>query len=144
MLKGLWEGEDVAEDLFCRIIAGEVPAERVYESKGALAFLDVNPVAPGHTLVIPKKHATTLIDLDDESIGELFRAVKAVMMKINKALQPSGFHVGWNHGAVAGQHVFHLHVHILPRQTKGYGIQALGEGGDKAKVAEIAAAIRAA
>lgn len=128
--------------LFCRIIAGEISAERVYESEHALAFLDVSPAAEGHTLVIPKTHATTLTELDNPSIGELFGAVKAVMMKISKALQPSAFHVGWNHGADAGQHVFHLHVHVLPRKSQGSGVQALGEGGSPNSLAKIAATIR--
>ena len=66
------------------------------------------------------------------------------MSKISKALQPNAFHVGWNHGSAAGQHVFHLHVHILPRMTRGHGIQSLGEGGARRDLAEVAAAIRAA
>ena len=128
--------------LFCRIVAGEVPAERVYESEGALAFLDVMPAARGHTLVVPKVHAPTLTDLDDGAIAPLFQAVKAVMAKLEKALHPAAFHVGWNHGSAAGQHVFHLHVHVLPRQKPGSGIQALGEGGAKGDLAAIASLIR--
>ena len=128
--------------LFCRIVAGESAAERVYESEGAVAFLDVMPAARGHTLVVPKVHAATLTDLDDESVGQLFRAVKTVMTKLDKALHPSAFHVGWNHGSAAGQHVFHLHVHVLPRQKGGAGIQALGEGGARGDLSAIASLIR--
>lgn len=130
--------------LFCRIIAGQSAAERVYESEGAVAFLDVMPAATGHTLVVPKVHAPTLTELDDESIGHLFRVVKTVMTKLGKALHPNAFHVGWNHGSAAGQHVFHLHVHVLPRQKHGAGIQALGEGGSRGDLAALAALIRAA
>lgn len=130
--------------LFCRIVAGESAAERVYESEGAVAFLDVMPAARGHTLVVPKVHAATLTDLDDGSVGQLFRAVKTVMTKLDKALHPSAFHVGWNHGSAAGQHVFHLHVHLLPRQKPGAGIQALGEGGARGDLPALAALIRAA
>jgi len=130
--------------LFCRIIAGKSAAERVYESEGAVAFLDAMPAARGHTLVVPKVHAATLTDLDDESIGELFRAVKAVMTNLNKVLHPNAFHVGWNHGSVAGQHVFHLHVHVLPRKAAGAGIQALGEGGARGDLSAIASLIRGA
>ena len=132
----------MSDCLFCRIVAGEVPAERVYESEGALAFLDVMPAARGHTLVVPKVHAATLTDLDDESTVRLFQAVKAVMPKLGKALHPAAFNVGWNHGSAAGQHVFHLHVHILPRQKAGSGIQSLGEGGARGDLAALASLIR--
>ena len=130
--------------LFCRIVAGQSAAERVYESEGAVAFLDVMPAATGHTLVVPRAHAPTLTELDDESIGHLFRAVKTVMTKLGKVLHPNAFHVGWNHGFAAGQHVFHLHVHVLPRRQPGAGIQALGEGGPRGDLAALAALIRAA
>jgi histidine triad (HIT) family protein len=130
--------------LFCRIVAGDVPAERVYDNEGAVAFLDVMPAATGHTLVIPKVHAATLIELDAESVGAVFRAVKAVMRKLTKALQPSAFHVGWNHGSAAGQHVFHLHVHIMPRNKPGPGIQSLGQGSARRDLAGVGALIRAA
>jgi len=134
----------MSDCLFCRIVAGEVPAERVYESEGALAFLDVMPAARGHTLVVPKVHAAALTDLDDESAARLFQAVKAVMAKLGKALHPAAFNVGWNHGSAAGQHVFHLHVHILPRQKAGSGIQALGEGGARGDLAAVGSLIRGA
>jgi len=131
--------------VFCRILAGEVPAERVHESPGAVAFLDVMQASRGHTLVIPRAHVAALTDLDDEAAAEVFRAVKAVMAKIGRALGPKGFNVGWNHGAAAGQHVFHLHVHVMPRfGSGGRGVQALGEGGERAEVATLAAAIRRA
>lgn len=131
--------------IFCRIVAGEIPSQRVYESNGAIAFLDIMQAARGHTLVIPKVHAPSLGDLDDVSVGELFRAVKDVMGKIGRSLQPPAFNVGWNHGLSAGQHVFHLHVHILPRFAPGgTGVQALGDGGDPSQLAKIAEAIRSA
>lgn len=65
-----------------------------------------------------------------------------VMRKVSSALQPAAFHLGWNHGAGAGQHVFHLHVHVLPRWSRGRGIQQLGEGDAGADLAEVAAAVR--
>lgn len=132
------------ECLFCRIVSGDVPAERIYENDGAVAFLDVTPVATGHTLVVPKVHAPTLTELDADSIGAVFRAVKAVMTKLTNALHPSAFHVGWNHGSAAGQHVFHLHVHIMPRNKPGPGIQSLGEGNARRDLAGVGALIRAA
>jgi histidine triad (HIT) family protein len=135
----------MADCLFCRIADGGVPAELVYESPGAVAFLDRFPSARGHTLVVPRIHAATLLDLPDEAVGDVFRGVKTVMRKVRDGLKSQAFNVGWNHGAAAGQHVFHLHVHVLPRYTEGGpGVQALGTGADRGDLAQVAAAIRAA
>jgi histidine triad (HIT) family protein len=131
--------------LFCRIVEGKVPAAVVHESPGAVAFLDAFPATRGHVLVVPRLHAPTLLDLDESVIGELFKTVSEVQRKVQKALQPLGMNVGWNHGKPAGQHVFHLHVHILPRfQEGGRGIQALGAGGDRGELAVLAGLIREA
>jgi histidine triad (HIT) family protein len=135
--------------LFCRIVAGKLPAAMVHENEGAVAFLDIMQASRGHTLVVPRVHAPTLPELPEEATTELFRAVKAVMGKIDRALSPLAFNVGWNHGPAAGQHVFHLHVHVLPRFAPGgMGVQALGlsegGGGDRAGLAALAEAIRTA
>jgi histidine triad (HIT) family protein len=131
--------------LFCEIAAGRIPAEVVHEAPGAVAFLDVHPAARGHVLVVPRAHAATLLDLDDGAVGELFRAVKVVQGKVGRALQPLGMNVGWNHGRAAGQHVLHLHVHVIPRYSEGgRGIQVMGTGGDRSELPAIAAAIRSA
>jgi histidine triad (HIT) family protein len=120
-------------------------AEVVHQAPGAVAFLDAFPAARGHVLVVPRSHAPTLLDLDDAAVGDLFGAVKAVQRKVEAALHPVAFNIGWNHGRAAGQHVFHLHVHVLPRFSEGgRGVQALGTGGDRAELAALAAAIRAA
>lgn len=131
--------------LFCRIAAGQTPAEVVLEAPGAVAFLDTHPAARGHVLVVPRAHAPTLLDLADAAAGELFVAVKAVQAKVLAALRPRGFNVGWNHGRAGGQVVDHLHVHVIPRyDLLGRGIQVLGGGGDPSELARVAAAIRAA
>ncbi len=131
--------------IFCGIVSGQLKAHLVHESPAAVAFLDRFPAAPGHTLVIPRIHAATLNDLPDGAIGDFFREVKAVTRKVADALRPVAFNIGWNHGADAGQRVFHLHVHVLPRYSPGgRGVQALGAGGDRGGLAEIAAAISAA
>ncbi len=135
----------MADCIFCRIVAGTVPAEVVFEAPGAVAFLDASPSARGHTLVVPRAHAPTLLELDDDGVADLFRAVKAVTRKIRDALEPVAFNIGWNHGRAAGQHVFHLHVHIIPRYGEGgRGIQALGAGGERGGLSEAATAIRSA
>lgn len=118
----------MSDCIFCDIAARQTEAEVVFESADAIAFLDRHPAARGHVVVIPRTHAATLVDLPDEVVGGLFLAVKTVMRKVSAALHPLAMHVGWNHGRDAGQRVFHLHVHVLPRQHPGRGVQALGEG----------------
>ena len=135
----------MSDCLLCQIIAGNVPAEVVHEAPGALAFLDAFPAAPGHVLVVPRVHAPSLLDLPDSAVGDLFLSVKAVQAKVARALRPMGQNLGWNDGRPSGQHVLHLHVHILPRFSDGgRGIQALGTGCDRADLASLAAIIRAA
>lgn len=130
--------------IFCRIAAGDVRGEVVLASPEAVAFLDTHPVARGHVLVVPRAHAATLLELEDGAVGGLFLTVKAVMRKVDDALHPTALHVGWNHGRGAGQHVPHLHVHVLPRFSPGRGIQQLGEGAGRLDLAELAEAIRRA
>ena len=101
--------------IFCKIIKGEIPNYTVYEDEHVLAFLDINPHAKGHTVVIPKVHAETFLDLNEELLEHLFIGVKKTMEKINNVLNPDGFNVGWNEKPAAGQVVPHLHVHIMPR-----------------------------
>ncbi len=101
--------------LFCKIIKKEIPAHIIYEDKDSLAFLDIKPHSKGHTVVIPKKHAVTPFDLDEESFQELLLDVKKVMEKLRDILYPDGFNVGWNQNTAAGQVVPHLHIHIFPR-----------------------------
>jgi histidine triad (HIT) family protein len=131
--------------LFCRIVAGTAPAHLVHETAGTVAFLDAFPVARPHVLVVPRVHVPTLLDLDEEAVGELFRVVKLVQQKVASAFQPVGFNVGWNHGRAAGQHVDHLHVHLLPRYEEGgRGVQSLGSGGDRNELGALAEVLRSA
>ena len=111
-----------------------------------VAFLDRFPASRGHAMVIPRAHAATLLELDDAAVGDLFLAVKATARKIAAALGPRAFNYGWNQGAAAGQHVFHLHVHVIPRYAEGgRGAQSVGDGsGAGASLAEVAEAIRRA
>ncbi len=108
--------------LFCKIVKGEIPCHKVYEDGNTLAFLDINPITKGHTVVIPKFHAETLLDLPDDLVAELFLAVKKITQNIKDKLNPDGFNIGINMRKVAGQAVDHLHIHILPRwQDDGGG-----------------------
>ena len=134
----------MSDCIFCDIAAGTLKAEVVHESADAVAFLDKYPAARGHVVVIPRTHAGTLIDLPDAAVGGLFLAVKAVMRKVSAALRPVAMHAGWNHGKDAGQHVFHIHVHVLPRFHPGRGVQMLGEGTGRVSFAELGEQIRKA
>lgn len=101
--------------LFCKIVHGDVPNYTVYEDGNNLAFLDINPHAKGHTVVIPKVHAETVFDLNEELLKDFMLSVSRTMERIDKVLNPDGYNVGWNHGTAAGQAVAHLHMHIMPR-----------------------------
>lgn len=100
--------------IFCKIIAHELPSTQVYEDKDTLAFLDIKPVNPGHTLVIPKKHFENIHDMPDALVGKVAIAAKKVADAILK-LGAKGVNIGMNNGEAAGQIVFHAHVHVMPR-----------------------------
>lgn len=101
--------------VFCKIIKNELPSQKVYEDEFVLAFLDINPVNPGHTLVVPKNHVNNLLEASNEELSHLIIAVKKVSEAILKSLDYKAFNVELNNGAIAGQVVNHLHFHIVPR-----------------------------
>lgn len=101
--------------IFCRIIKGEIPAEKVYEDDDTIAVLDINPRSAGHSVIVPKFHVANILELPDEKIEPVFRAVKNVAEMTERALNPAGFTMGLNHGSISGQTVDHLHFHIIPR-----------------------------
>jgi len=100
--------------VFCSIVKGESRSFKVYEDAGQLAFLDIHPLVRGHTLVVPKKHFDTLLDMDDTSIAHLFGTVKIVARGLLQAMDAQGFRIMQNNGESAAQVVKHVHVHILP------------------------------
>jgi histidine triad (HIT) family protein len=100
--------------LFCKIIAGEIPASKVYEDDQVIAFNDINPQAPMHVLVVPKRHIPTLNDLaaeDDALVGTMVRAAAKVAKE--RGFDGPGFRTVFNCNAQAGQTVFHIHLHVL-------------------------------
>ena len=101
--------------LFCKIVAREIPAQIVYEDGETLAFLDINPVNPGHTLVIPKEHSTDIFDIDEKNWAVVMRTSRTVAHALEKALKTDGVNIGMNNRAGAGQVIFHAHVHVMPR-----------------------------
>ena len=101
--------------IFCRIASKEASAEIIIETDNAISFMDIGPKAPGHCLVIPKKHTVRLSELDDELTAEVFRMTRQVVKALEKALKPDAFTIGINDGREAGQEVPHMHVNIIPR-----------------------------
>lgn len=101
--------------LFCSIVAENVPARTVGETEETLAFLDVNPLAPGHTLVIPKGHYETIAEMPSDVASAVFDEMAALTSAIESAVDADASNVGFNNGAAAGQEIPHLHGHIVPR-----------------------------
>lgn len=101
--------------LFCKIANKEIPSKIIYEDAVAIAFLDIFPHAPGHSVIIPKAHIKNIIDLPEEGVGPFFSAVKHVATLLQHKLNPAGFTIGANQGKLAGQFVNHLHIHVMPR-----------------------------
>ncbi len=101
--------------IFCKIVKKELPANIVYEDEKFLAFLDINPVNKGHTLVIPKKHKKNLLEEDDEILKEYLIVTKKAAKAIKKATNAGGINIINNIESIAGQVIFHTHIHIIPR-----------------------------
>jgi len=107
--------------VFCRIVAGEIPAAVVAESDMAIAFMDLGPIAEGHTLVIPREHYETIMDMPPEVVADVHCLAAQVARAIKATLRCEGLNVLQNNDACAGQVVGHVHVHVIPRDT-GDGI----------------------
>lgn len=103
------------ESVFGKIIRRELPADIVYEDEDTLAFLDINPVNRGHTLVVPKKISRNIFDIDDASLEAVMRTVRNIAPSVRDAVGASGVNIQMNNESSAGQVVFHFHVHIVPR-----------------------------
>ncbi len=107
--------------LFCKIIAGEIPASKVYEDERMIAFTDINPQAPMHVLVVPRKHLATLNDLtaaEDGLVGALIRTAAAIAK--DNGYDSPGYRTVFNCNAQAGQTVFHIHLHVLGGRSFGW------------------------
>lgn len=125
-------------NIFAKILRGEMPAVKVYEDEAVLAFMDLFPQSRGHVLVAPKGvRARNLLDLPADKVGPLMERVQKVALAVTKTLNPDGVAIVQFNGAPAGQTVFHLHVHIIPRYE---GAKLAGHShGNKADIAELQA-----
>lgn len=125
-------------NLFAKILRGEIPAVRVYEDDQTLAFMDIFPQARGHVLIVPKNtRARNFLELPAERVASLMTVVHKLAKATAKALNPDGVTVTQFNGASAGQTIFHLHFHIIPRYE---GVRLAGHGhGNKADISELEA-----
>lgn len=130
--------------IFCKILRGELPSQKIYEDDKTYAFLDINPVNPGHVLVIPKKHTLDVFEIEESEWDAVMRTVRRVAHALEKSLAPTGINLAMNNRSGAGQVVFHAHVHVMPRfPNDGHELwkgRAYGEG----QLPEVASKIRTA
>ena len=133
-----------ADNIFAKILRGEIPCHKVHEDEHTLAFMDVMPQADGHTLVIPKMPSRNLLDADPKALGALMASVQKVAAAAKQAFEADGVLVQQFNEPAAGQTVFHLHFHVLPRR-EGVALRPhSGKMADHAVLAGHAARIRAA
>lgn len=122
---GIWDNKKMNNDknncIFCQIIAGEIPAEKIYEDEDILAFLDITPINAGHTLIIPKNHYENLFEIPDELLQKISLKLRDLGKAIKDAVGAEGLNIGMNNKPAAGQLVMHAHFHLIPRYlSDGY------------------------
>ena len=106
-----------ADCIFCKIVAGDIPAALIYEDDHVLSFLDIGPLSNGHCLVIPKRHAATVIDCPPDVLSQIAAVLGRIAQAVVAVTGCEGYNVLCNNGRAAGQLVDHLHFHIIPRMT---------------------------
>ena len=118
--------------IFCRIVRGEVPCFEVCEDDRTLTFMDIFPVAEGHTLVVTKRHFSDIFEVDGETLAAVAATSLRVARAIRRALKPDGLGVFQLNGSAAGQSVFHYHMHLLPRNTgEDFALHSRNRGDDE-------------
>ena len=127
--------------IFCKIVAKQAPAHVVWEDERTLAFMDIFPVADGHTLVIPKAHCSNLLDAREEDLAAVIARSRVLARAIRQVLAPDGIGVFQLNGAAAGQTVFHYHMHLIPRKQGGSLQVHSRTPGDPERLAELARAL---
>lgn len=101
--------------IFCKIAAGEIPSRTIYEDERFRAILDISPASKGHAIILPKNHAANIYELSEEDASKIFVVGKKIACAMKNAMQCEGLNILQNNGELAGQTVFHLHLHVLPR-----------------------------
>ena len=131
----------MGETIFSKILRGEIPCHKVYEDDHVLAFLDINPISRGHTLVIPKEPAETIDKLSDDAAAALGRALPKISRAVLAATGTQALTLLQNNGIAAHQAVFHVHFHIIPMHADGTGLGIVWRPGKIADGAELATSI---
>ena len=130
----------MSETIFSKILSGEIPSHKIYEDELVYAFLDINPLSLGHTLLIPKEPAATMDQLSDESAAALGRVLPRLCRAVTKAVGVNDYNILQNNGTRAHQEVMHLHFHIIPKpnQVEGLGIGWPARHGDNNVASSLA------
>ncbi|WP_170458627.1 HIT family protein [Ruegeria arenilitoris] len=131
------------ENIFAKILRGEIPSTRVYEDEDTLAFMDIMPRADGHLLVIPKTPCRNVLDATPEQLAAVMTSVQKLARAVMRAFDAEGVTIQQFNEAAGGQEVFHLHFHVLPRH-EGVSLRPPGKMGDFDEIAKHAERIRAA
>ncbi|UCG34145.1 MAG: HIT family protein [Phycisphaerales bacterium] len=106
---------ETTDCVFCKIAAGQIPSHRLFEDADCFSFLDISPLAEGHTLLVPKRHFQSLADVPEDLLGRTFMALPRLVRAVTAATEAEGCNVLVNDGRVAGQVVPHVHIHVIPR-----------------------------
>lgn len=130
--------------IFCKINKGEIPSTTIYEDDDFKVMLDINPASKGHAVILPKNHAANLFELEDEDAEKLFKVARKCAKAMMEVLHCDGINVLQNNGEAAGQTVFHLHVHLIPRYKGDTVNISWKPGTPEENAAELAAQIKAA
>ena len=129
--------------LFCKFVAGELPAQIVAEDELTVSFMDINPATRGHALVVPRRHSQDILEADDEDLAATMLAARALARRVSERLGADGVNLLNSCGPAAWQTVFHLHVHVIPRYADDpLKLPWVPAPGDMDQIAEVAAELR--
>ena len=133
-----------AEDcLFCKIVAGEIPAQIVDSDEHTVAFMDINPATRGHALVVPREHSADLMEISDDDLERTMVAARRLALRMEEVLEPDGYNVLNSCRPAAWQTVFHFHVHVVPRYNDDpLKLPWVPRSGDEREIAAIAEQLR--
>lgn len=130
--------------LFCKIAAGQIPSCTIYEDSHFRVFLDINPATKGHCLIVPKEHFANIYELDAETASKVFTLATLIARVLKKALNCDGLNIIQNNGTIAGQTIFHFHMHLVPRyEGDGHCFLSEQPAGDMEEIEKIRQMIKA-
>ena len=136
-------GDAASDCLFCKIVAGEVPAQIVDSDEHTVAFMDINPATRGHALVIPRQHSADLMEVSDSDLANTFLAARRLARRMEEVLSPAGYNLLNSCRPAAWQTIFHFHVHVIPRYDDDpLKLPWLPREGDEGEIAAIAEQLR--